>query len=397
MKSFGLPACACLLTCVATHSTAAVEEYFPNVTRTPGELLAGPLAPEQGRTAIVGWHGGRIVSVPEGPGSQTGADRHVRDYDLTDLDNVVIRNYGHTGVGFHAHGHVHSGEVMYLGGGPGASSGWANSINMDVDPDTGRFGHVRWREATGLPHWGPGSRGGAPWDVRMWWSYGEVSGDAWLRRYTTSGQSSEDATVATWDHLGLTGVIGMPFIIGNILIYASDQTGTGVATYDISDPSNPVLLDVLKQENPGGYWPEIYSHYVFFPRRNNEGGRGSKAGFMMVDYSDPTDLRVVANINLPASNQYVQFQDEFAFMNMYKIDLRTHEVVLEFDTVDSPDGVDINGNSDGVGSLDGSQYAMPFGNLVALGGYGTKAWLVNLGPPSRARYPKSICCLSYSA
>ena len=128
----------------------------------------------------------------------------------------------------------------------------------------------------GLPFVGSGNRGNTPWNARMWWSYGEVSGDAWLRRYTADNTSNEAATVATWDHLGLTGVIGMPFIVGNILIYASDQTGTGVATYDISDPSNPVLLDVLKEGNPGGYWPELYGHYIFFPRRNNEGGRVQK-------------------------------------------------------------------------------------------------------------------------
>lgn len=370
---------------------AAVEEFFPNVPRTAGEFLAGPLAPEQGRTAIVGWHGGRIVSVPERPGSQTGADVQVRDYDLRDLSDIVIRNYGHAGVGFHAHGHVHAGEVMYLGGGPGASHGWPNSINMTIDPATERFEHVRLSNATGLPFTGSGNRGGTPWNARMWWSYGEVSGDAWLRRYTTPGQSHDDATVATWDHLGLTGVIGMPFIVGNILIYASDQTGTGVATYDISDPSNPVLLDVLKEDNPGGYWPELYGHYVFFPRRRNEGGAGSQAGFMVVDYSDPTDLKLVANVNLPASNQYVQFQDEFAFMNCYKIDMRTYEVVLEFDTVDSADGRDVNGNTPGVGALDASQYAMPFGNLVALGGYGTDGpglsiWAHQAEPDTRNPY-----------
>ena len=99
----------------------------------------GPLAPEQGRTAIVGWHGGRIITVPEAPGSQGGADLEVRDYDLSNLNNIIIQKYGHKGVGFHAHGHVHAGDIMYLGGGPGASHGWPNSINMDIDPETGAF------------------------------------------------------------------------------------------------------------------------------------------------------------------------------------------------------------------------------------------------------------------
>jgi hypothetical protein len=106
----------------------------------------------------------------------------------------------------------------------------------------------------------------SPWYVgETYWSYGEISGDAniWLR----------NAQLAQWDHLGLTGVIGHPFLIGNLLIFASDQSRTGVATYDVSDPSNPVLLDVLTDGGPGGYWPEIWGGdgklYVVFPYRDS--------------------------------------------------------------------------------------------------------------------------------
>ena len=62
-----------ILPLLALIVAPAVAQDFPNVARVPGELLAGPIAPEQGRTAIVAWHGGRVVSVPEGPGSQPGA------------------------------------------------------------------------------------------------------------------------------------------------------------------------------------------------------------------------------------------------------------------------------------------------------------------------------------
>ena len=185
------------------------------------------------------------------------------------------------------------------------------------------------------------------------------------------------AVKATWDHLGLTGVTGFPHIIGNILIWASDQAGSGVAAYDISDLSNPLLLDVLKEGGAGGYWPEIYGHYIFFPRRDGEGGPGSQAGFMVVDFSDPTDLRIVANRNLPGSNQYVTFQDEYAFMNRYKIDMRNFEVVLELATVP--------------GVLDASQFALPVGNLVVTGGYGSDGpglaiWAHQAEPDTRAPF-----------
>ncbi len=72
--------------------------------------------------------------------------------------------------------------------------------------------------------------------------------------------------LADWDHLGQTGVIGHPFLLGDVLIHASDQSRTGVATYDVSaymdgnpgnDPPSPPILDVLTTGGPGGYWPEL--------------------------------------------------------------------------------------------------------------------------------------------
>ena len=356
---------------------------LPNVTQVPGTLLAGPIDPEQGRAAIVAWHGGRIVSVPEAPGSQPGADLQVRVVDIRDPASPVVEVRPFTASGFNAHGYFHSGTHLYIGPHT-VPGGWPDSLAITPGGLVSRSIETD----LGLPV-GTYNRSGAqsPWGAEMWWSYGAVEGRAFLaRRRSTShwvhdwangGAPTGPAVTATWDHLGRTGVVGQPFIYGNILIYAADQTGTGVATYDISDPTNPVLLDVLKEGNPGGYWPEVYGHYLFFPRRDGEGGPGSRAGFMIVDFSDPTDLRVVANRNLEGSNQYVTFQDEFAFMNHYKIDLRTFEPVLTLATNDT--------------TLDASQFALPVGNLVVTGGYGSLGpglaiWAHQAAPDTRGPF-----------
>lgn len=367
-------------TAVLVFPSLLNAQGFPNIARTPGDLISGPIAPEQGRAAIVAWHGERIVSVPEPPGSQPGADVYIRVVDINDPENPQVTTLPARAGGFNSHGYFHYGPYLFIGphcatstngecngtgnlyrdsfliGGAGTPIGTSSMVRASLE------------SGGGLPL-GSYNRSGAqsPWGAEMWWSYGEVEGNAWLavRRnlaeyvydWTNGGSVTGPAIQSSWDHLAETGVVGMPFIIGNILIYASDQTGTGVATYDISDPANPVLLDVLKEENPGGYWPEVYGHYIFFPRRDSEGGPGSEAGFMVVDYSDPTDLRVVANRNLPGSNQYVTFQDEFAFMNNYKIDMRTFDTVLTLPTNNT--------------TLDASQFALPVGNLVITGGYGS--------------------------
>ena len=178
--------------------------------------------------------------------------------------------------------------------------------------------------------------------------------------------------LASWDHLGLTGVIGHPFIIGNLLIFASDQSRTGVATYDISDPTNPQLLDVLKTGGPGGYWPEVWGGdgklYVVFAYRT--GGHGMR----VVDVTDPTNLRFLADVELPgAEPMYIQFQDEYAFLGSHKVDMRTFQSVLSFDTA-------------GTG-VDTSQYLLPLGNLLVTGGaapnQGLAVWAHQAAPDTR--------------
>jgi len=374
---------------------------FPNIERIPGELLAGPVAPEQGRTAIIAWHGDHIVTVPEAPGSQVGADVQMRVVSIADPENPDVTILPAHTAGFHAHGYYQTGAHLFVGpycvtesiapcsggpddryydslriGGPGQAVGTSPLRPANIDQDTGLL-------------LGSYQRAGAqsPWGLNDFWTYNPIGGDAWLavRRtpgsfvydWSNGGAATGPAIRAQWDHLALTGVTGFPFIMGNILIWASDQAGSGVAAYDISDLSNPILLDVLKEGGPGGYWPEIYGHYIFFPRRDGEGGPGSQAGFMIVDFSDPTDLRVVANRNLTGSNQYVNFQDEYAFMNNYKIDMRTFEVVLELETIP--------------GVIDTSQFALPVGNLVVTGGYGLDGpglaiWAHQAEPDTRAPY-----------
>lgn len=389
------------LTCLAVALPQfASAQGFPNVARTEGELLAGPIAPEQGRTAIIAWHGDRIVSVPEAPGSQFGADVNMRVVDINDPTNPQVTILPAHASGFHAHGYFHSGNHLYVGPHclntaltPCTGSGdvWGDSLR--IGGAGAAIGGSQLRRAsietdTGLPIGGIDKSGAqSPWGVRDFWTYNDVSGNTflavrrnlaqWIYDWGNGGAPTGPAIYASWDHLAETGVIGFPFIMGNILIFASDQSGTGVAAYDISDPTNPVLLDVLKDENPGGYWPEVYGHYIFFPRRDGEGGTGSSAGFMVVDFSDPTDLRVVADRNLPGSNQYVTFQDEYAFMNNYKIDMRTFDVVLELATNDV--------------TLDASQFALPVGNLVVTGGYGTLGpglaiWAHQAAPDTRSPF-----------
>ena len=61
---------------------------FPNQPQTKGELLSGPLAPNQGRTASIAYHQGFIVTTPESPGSAPGSDQLSRAWDISNPRNV---------------------------------------------------------------------------------------------------------------------------------------------------------------------------------------------------------------------------------------------------------------------------------------------------------------------
>ncbi|MCP5156563.1 MAG: Ig-like domain-containing protein [Ectothiorhodospiraceae bacterium] len=319
-------------------STAALAVGVPNVARTPGELLSGPNAPEAGRTPVIAYHGGMLFTFPEAPGSPPG-DYQVRVWDVSDpTDPAVTQVIGPTRHGFMAHGFIKHGDRL--------NSGYTLTVEPDgtaVEADEVPFRMLGW------------THGGmsVPWGVTNFWSYGDTSEPAELYLDRQWGQAPN----ATFDPVGDTGVIGHPFVLGRYLFYASDQSRTGIASYDVSDPANPVLLDVLTAGSVGGYWPDPFGLngrlYFFFPHDNPEGG------FQVVDATDPTDLRLVADITLEGKLNYAQFQDEFAFSERYKIDMRTFDVVLTLDQ-DADHRVGER--------IDTSQFNLPLGNLLVTGG-----------------------------
>ena len=374
INRFLVAAIGCLLTQAALAQATTTQWPtgigFPNVARTEGELIGGPFATADGRTAILAWHNGILFSMPESPSSNAGSNLQSRMFSLMNpADPRIIINapanaqgsLGTTTQPVNAHGYLHVGQHMQSGAsGPflvlgtdfQAPAPWSFRAQAGV-PGVARL-------AAGIPVIGVRGVLQLPWFIsQTYWSYNPLGGNTSL--YTNGPPGAPGSTLqSTWDHLGLTGVIGHPFLLGNLLIYASDQSRTGVATYDISDPTQPLLLDVLTQGGPGGYWPELWGNdgelYLVFPYNNN--GNGMR----VVDITDPANMRFIADVPLarPSGSNgphYAQFQDEFAFIGDHKIDMRTRQSVRQFNTV--------------ANSVDMSQFALPLGNLLITGGIGS--------------------------
>ncbi len=365
----------CSATALAQHSDPTPPTGFPNVARTPGQLIAGLIAPTQGRTALLAYHNGVLFSVPEAPSSNPGSDLQVRTWNIRDETNlanpVELQQWGVTWMPIEAHGYFKNGDYLSIGD------------NRDFDPD--------------LPPWAFAASGSgvirqsnpefvcagvrgcvfAPWILpSSFWSYTPPSGNARI------AFGNWNNTLAEWDHLGQTGVLGHPFLLGNIVIYASDQSRTGIAAYDVSDPTNPLLLDVLTNGGPGGYWAELWGGgdklYVVFPYRNN--GNGMR----VADITDPTDMRFVGDISLNGDEaMYAQFQDEYAFIGSHKIDMRSLQSVQFFD----PDTAWSNSYGSGT-RISTSQFALPLGNLLVTGGaapdHGMAIWAHQAEADTRA-------------
>ena len=364
-------------------SSARADAVIPNVQQgVPGSLLAGPVDPDMGRLAVITYLGGHIITVPETPGSEPGDHQIVQAWDLSDPSNPQLvaptnpndngGHFGRTGNPLLAHGSISRGNEVFIGlntensndGQPGYLG--FDSVRLNAD---GSLTHARWSgpnpppliDRNGSPvlngsgfqdyaNWSTKGSMMRPWSVGDNWSYNDN-----LQNVTRL--TLRNRLLAQWDIVAETGVAGFGNFLGNLLIYASDQRATGVAVYDAADiffdPATnewkPRLLDVLNTPpgsgGIGGYWSEISGHYLVIGRQRESGNPASFNGMQVVDFSDPTDLKLHCQTELlnpegdsfytlEASPRYVGLQDNYAFLDNFKVNIETCQVVAIADISD---------------------------------------------------------------
>jgi len=368
---------AVLLPPRALAQVPVVEPGFPNAhSCTPGQLLFRQVG--LGRVANIAYHNGAIYSSNVGGGSR----REWRFSDPADPGSLGI--FQSSGLPlFHdqgTHSHTKVGAWLF--------SAWGGEIRRD-SPGVNVFEDhpesLLWLDQP-APDGGGLHRIYWPWALPFnWIQYGSNPGRARLWRH--------DRLLAEWEALAVDGIAGNGILMGNLLLMVSDASMLGVVAYDLSPtfdtpPGPPRVLDKLTGSF-GAYIGAIWENYLVLA------GGDPRHIVYVVDYSDPTDLRLVETLDLsgtPALDAgtnvpYVQTQDEFVFTRRHKIDMETLTPVLELDEVGAnrpPESV--------AGELDVSQYTLPLGNLLVSGSYsfagrdGVGVWCHQAGPDRRAPY-----------
>lgn len=169
--------------------------------------------------------------------------------------------------------------------------------------------------------------GGGFMDTYPYWFYSDVV----------------DARIGWWPIVSGTDVDAMSginarnkFRIGNLLFYTPGDGQQGIAVFDISNPANPVLLDTISTgvRQYTTAW-QVYKHYLVLMIGENTNGPAGNANTLIIDFSDPTDLRIDQTLTydqLPG--RYVHFQDRYAFAGRgdrgVKFDMETRSFVREF-------------------------------------------------------------------
>lgn len=331
-----------------------------------------------GRGAMIAYHADLLWTIPEHPSSAGNSTLHIKAWDIRDPANPqLVQNFGVGPQPLNAHGYnFHEGQLEI--GGP--------TLGLIQRTGFQQFSTAPFFELNSLhnifccrerviPGWVMGrfipdsdANPNGPGEVSSIWFYNLDNRQMAIGRRSTLNTFVARDIWARFDHLGATGVFGLPLPFGDLLIVGSEEaTTSGVAIYDLkptyrNQGTPPTLLGVFKDGVVGGYWPELWGEgdrlYLVFPRRLD------RNGWMVLDISDPANISVVADVDLPNPNDgpmYAQFQDNFAFIDRFKIDMNNpSEPVLEFAAY--------NGNNK---IRDLSQFVLPLGNLMISGGSGS--------------------------
>jgi predicted RecA/RadA family phage recombinase len=244
----------------------------------------------------------------------------------------------------------------------------------------------------------------SPYNARTYWEYGfDPSGLYDIRNPLTIDTDPNNPApwvgplMVEWDHLGTTGVTGFTAFLGELLVVASDQQSTGLAIYNtagLKDDQIPQLVSTFKpilvepSGNPigiGGYWLEPYgaNKMVWAARQRETTPIRTHPALFVVDFTDPAnpvlscelyfnqDYSDPSDGDASSDPMYVNFQDQYAYVDHFKVDIPACEAAYLADQTISPSEFSeiVYKFEDRANHCDSSQYFRPLGQVGVFGGY----------------------------
>ena len=188
----------------------------------------------------------------------------------------------------------------------------------------------------------------APYIYKGGEGYGGASG------WVTILDASNPDNIVVASEINMPALVGFrcgsTHILGNILVVSASQTN-GVVTFDISDPLNPVLLDVLRIPGDNTYTSLLNGNRLY--------SGGQEGGLHVYDLTDPSNIVHLGNVLSGGTPRYPMLQDEFIHLGnlgndtYQKIDINRMQLVASAPLPGGP-------QSD-------PEFALPMGNLVFVG------------------------------
>ncbi|MBK1792115.1 tandem-95 repeat protein [Persicirhabdus sediminis] len=176
-----------------------------------------------------------------------------------------------------------------------------------------------------------------------------------------------DTKLVDLDFENQLGFRGCMTVVGNLMLVTASNTGDGVAAYDVSNPANPVLLDLIYGVG-NAYEPAVYGDKLVMPGKDAAGNKRTT----VVDFSDPSNLTVVGSFVATGLNHYIQFQDNIGYIGRGMYNMDDLSTIATFDV--------------------GAEYMVPMGNVVlSVGGKGHAAFYASSTEPDTRGPDVSYC------
>lgn len=147
--------------------------------------------------------------------------------------------------------------------------------------------------------------------------------------------------------------VGPIFTLGNQMIISSMDQKEGIASLDISDPLNPVLLDRITGLNTKFYAT------CFDGKQLHLSVRGGGARMISYDVSNPSRLRRISKQVRVDEQLYCATQDEFVYQGAQE---RVHKINVH----NEPNYLDVGSGTLAVSHADHGQVS-PLGNVLFIG------------------------------